>query len=72
LPSVFVLFDEGMRLEEAVSFATSNPARALGLSDRLGCLEKGKEADVILVRYEKGEMPFVERAMVAGKWTFKA
>lgn len=72
LPSVFVLFEEGMKLEEAVSLVSSNPARALGLSGRLGALEPGKEADVILVRYEKGEIPFVKRAMVAGKWTFVA
>ncbi len=70
LPSVFILFEEGMKLEEAVSLVSSNPARALGLSDRLGSLEPGKDADVILVSYEKGEIPFVKRAMVAGKWSF--
>ena len=32
----------------AVSWMTSNPARGLGILDRVGTLEKGKMADVVL------------------------
>ena len=50
--------------------ASLYPARAVGLADRIGSLEEGKDADLILVRHNQGELPIVERAMVAGKWTF--
>lgn len=69
LASVFILFEEGISLNEAVSYASFYPAKAVGLADRIGSLEKGKEADIILVRHSHGELPIVERAMVAGKWT---
>jgi len=70
LASLFVLVEKGMSLHEATSYASLNPARAVGLADRIGSLEEGKEADLILVRHNHGELPIVERAMVAGKWTF--
>ena len=70
LASIFVLFEEGMSLPEAVAYAALNPARAVGLADRLGSLEEGKEADILLVRHRRGELPVVERAMVEGRWRF--
>ncbi|SPF48948.1 Amidohydrolase family protein [Candidatus Desulfosporosinus infrequens] len=70
LASVFILFEEGMRLHDAVSYASLYPAKASGLADRIGSLEEGKEADLIIVRHVQGKIPIVERAMVAGKWTF--
>lgn len=72
LASVFALFDDGMSLNKAASFATINPAKAVGMSGRIGSLETGKEADIILVRHAKGQNPSVERAMVQGKWTYTA
>lgn len=72
LASVFILFEEGMGLNDAVAYASLNPARAVGLADRLGSLEEGKEADLILVQHMHGELPVVERAMVKGRWTFGA
>ncbi|MDR3599262.1 MAG: alpha-D-ribose 1-methylphosphonate 5-triphosphate diphosphatase [Desulfosporosinus sp.] len=70
LASVFILVEEGMSLHEATSYATLYPAMAVGLAGRIGSLEAGKDADLILVRYTPGELPNVEKAMVAGKWTF--
>ncbi|MDR3540567.1 MAG: alpha-D-ribose 1-methylphosphonate 5-triphosphate diphosphatase [Desulfosporosinus sp.] len=70
LASVFILFEEGMLLHEAVSYASLYPARASGLADRIGSLEEGKAADLILVRHTQGKIPIVEKAMVAGRWTF--
>lgn len=69
LASVFILAEEGMSLHEATSYASLYPAMAVGLADKIGSLEKGKEADLILVRHARGEIPIVERAMVAGIWT---
>jgi len=37
----------GCSLEEAVQMATATPARALGIFDRVGSLDKGKYADII-------------------------
>jgi imidazolonepropionase-like amidohydrolase len=34
---------------EALQTATLNPARFLGLSDRLGTVEKGRAADLVLL-----------------------
>ncbi|OZB92427.1 alpha-D-ribose 1-methylphosphonate 5-triphosphate diphosphatase [Paenibacillus sp. XY044] len=69
LSAVFELFDEGMSLSEAVSFASLFPARALGWEDRLGSIETGKEADLILVDRSTGKHPSVVGAMVNGEWT---
>lgn len=70
LAAVFILFEEGVKLSEAVNFASLYPARAAGLADRLGSLEAGKKADIILVHHEPGVFPYVKRAMVGGKWAF--
>ena len=67
LASVFILFEEGLSLEEAVAYVTLYPAKSVGMADNIGSLEEGKEADIILVRYMPGELPIVERAMVAGR-----
>ncbi|MDM7990074.1 amidohydrolase [Arthrobacter sp. zg-Y877] len=39
---------EGLGREEALRAVTINPARVLGLADRLGSLEPGKDADLVL------------------------
>jgi N-acetylglucosamine-6-phosphate deacetylase len=39
----------GVDLATAIHAATLNPARVLGLENRLGSLETGKEADVVLL-----------------------
>ncbi|MCX7709150.1 MAG: alpha-D-ribose 1-methylphosphonate 5-triphosphate diphosphatase [Clostridia bacterium] len=67
LPSIFILFEEGMELPEAASYATIHPAKAVGLSDRLGSLEPGKEGDIIMVHHRPGQLPVVRGAMVGGK-----
>lgn len=38
----------GMNREEAFRAVTVNPARALGIDDRVGSLEEGKDADIVL------------------------
>lgn len=39
----------GMTVEEALNAATINAAAALGLSDKLGSIEVGKQADILVV-----------------------
>ena len=42
----------GMDQQKALQMLTINPAKILGLEDRIGSLEKGKDADVVLFRGE--------------------
>jgi imidazolonepropionase len=41
-----------MTVEEALNAATINAAAAVGLSDRLGSIEVGKQADMIILNAE--------------------
>jgi len=48
MPPMLLLacLDLGLGIEEALTAATLNAAHSLGLSDRLGSLEEGKQADI--------------------------
>jgi N-acetylglucosamine-6-phosphate deacetylase len=62
----------GVSLEEAFRTATAHPARFLGLYDRLGSLEPGREASFILFRSD-GELGLrVVETIVAGRSVFLA
>jgi imidazolonepropionase-like amidohydrolase len=54
----------GLAREDALASATTIPARQLGLSDRLGTIEAGKIADLVV---ESGE-PFAEGSRVTEIW----
>ncbi|GAH49135.1 unnamed protein product, partial [marine sediment metagenome] len=54
-------------LMEAVQMATFNPAKRLGVEDRKGSLESGKDADIVILN-KKLE---VELTMIAGKVVYK-
>ena len=45
---------EGLVQERVIRMVTINPATQLGLEDRLGSLEAGKDADIILVKGKLG------------------
>jgi hypothetical protein len=45
-----LLREAGLTTEEAVKVVTSNGARILGIGDRLGTIEAGKTADLVLLR----------------------
>jgi len=57
----------GVSLMEAVQMATFNPAKRLGVEDRKGSLESGKDADIVILN-KKLE---VELTMIAGKVVYK-
>lgn len=66
LHSLFYLYHKyGISLTEAVKMATLNPAKALKLDAKLGSIEVGKIADIILVK-EIEQIPFVDDVFVNG------
>ncbi|MDK1326906.1 amidohydrolase [Arthrobacter sp. zg-Y1143] len=52
---------EGLERKEALRSVTINPARVLGLADRLGSLEPGKDADLVL--WSGDPLDVMQRAM---------
>ena len=40
---------DGLPVEDVVAAVSANPARLLGLSDRIGSLESGKDADLVVL-----------------------
>ena len=54
----------GVPLHEAVKMASLVPARIVGVDDKFGSLEAGKQADIVLL----DENLTVQKTMVEGKW----
>jgi imidazolonepropionase-like amidohydrolase len=56
--------------EHAIAWVTLNPARVLGLADRIGSLERGKAADAVIWSgdpfsiYAKADQVFIDGALV--------
>ena len=61
------LVNTGAPLPDAVAMASLNPAAALGMADRLGSLEKGKQADMVVL---DGEDFRVKKTIVGGKLVY--
>ncbi len=57
------------QLPEVVKLLTLNPAKALGEDDRLGSLQIGKQADVLIVRHDEGYSS-VQMVFVSGNPVF--
>jgi urease alpha subunit len=47
-----------LRAEHAVDFATMGGANALGLGDKIGSIEVGKQADIILIKNDNSPVMF--------------
>jgi N-acetylglucosamine-6-phosphate deacetylase len=63
--------DVGVELGQAVRMATETPCRVLGIADRKGTLEAGKEADVVVLDEELLPRATVSRGEVVwsgGRW----
>ena len=63
---------QGMPREEAIAAVTVNPARLLGLEDRIGSLREGCDADILVVKGDlftlggKPDIVFVNGRRVVG------
>lgn len=59
----------GLPYEEAIKAMTSRPAKALGIDDRAGTLEKGKDAMIIVVEGDLLDMRTsnLEHAFISGR-----
>lgn len=66
LQSIFQLVHLGYPVSLAVNLVSLNPAKALGIEDKKGSLEVGKEADILIVD-ERNKLPYVEKVLVSGK-----
>ena len=66
-----------LKEEDAIRWITANPAKALGLSDKTGSLEVGKNADLVLWNqnpfsvYAKAEQVFIDGAKVYDRFDEK-
>jgi imidazolonepropionase-like amidohydrolase len=59
---------QGLSPEEALKAVTITPAEILGLADRVGSIEKGKDADLVILTGEPFEVrSIVDKALINGK-----
>ncbi|HET9123561.1 MAG TPA: amidohydrolase family protein, partial [Solirubrobacteraceae bacterium] len=56
--------ESGLPIEEAAAAAATNPARVLGMEDRLGAIAPGRRADLVVLDDDLA----VRRVMAAGRW----
>ncbi|WP_263351118.1 alpha-D-ribose 1-methylphosphonate 5-triphosphate diphosphatase [Acidicapsa acidisoli] len=66
LASAVRMAEAGMKLSAAINLFTLNPARHLGIGDRTGSIEVGKEADLVAFHPHRG-FGDVSRVWVGGK-----
>ncbi|WP_448546698.1 amidohydrolase [Thalassotalea fusca] len=66
-----------LKAEDAIRWITANPAKSLGIADKTGSLEKGKNADVVIWNqnpfsvYAQAEQVFVDGAKVYDRFDEK-
>ncbi len=69
-----LLVQAGMSPMEALTAATRNGAEYLGIEDRLGTVEAGKTADLVLIKGDPtkdiSDMRNVERVLLNGRWVY--
>jgi imidazolonepropionase-like amidohydrolase len=71
LPAVSFAVRHGATPAEALRAVTRTPAEILGVADRMGSLEKGKDANLVVLSGEPHDVTSrVERVMIDGRWVF--
>ena len=66
LHAVFHLYHDGLNIADAVKMVTLNPAKALRIDQQKGSIERGKDADLLIIR-EYENRPILEKVIVEGK-----
>jgi imidazolonepropionase-like amidohydrolase len=67
-----IAVQSGMAYDKALEALTINPARMLGIADRVGTLTPGKDADVVLFRGDPLEITSpVEQVWVSGRLVYE-
>jgi imidazolonepropionase-like amidohydrolase len=63
----------GMPRDEALKAITLTPAEILGVAERVGSLEKGKDADILILSGEPlAATSRIERVILSGKTVYQA
>jgi imidazolonepropionase-like amidohydrolase len=71
LASVAFAVRYGAKPADALRAATLTPAEILGVADRIGSIEKGKDADLVVLSGEPHEVTTrVEKVMIGGRWVY--
>ena len=52
----------GYKIDEAIELSTSRPAASVGLSDRVGSLSEGADADIAIIEHRETEVLFKDAA----------
>jgi len=62
-----------MPCDEALKAITLTPAEILGVAERVGSLEKGKDADILILSGEPlAATSRIERVILSGKTVYQA
>lgn len=71
LPSVSFAVRHGASPAEALRAVTLTPAEILGVADRMGSLEAGKDANLVVLSGDPHDVTTrVEKVMIDGRWVF--
>jgi imidazolonepropionase-like amidohydrolase len=71
LASVTFAVRHGVAPADALRAVTLTPAEILGVADRIGSLDAGKDADLVVLSGEPHDVTTrVEKVMIGGRWVF--
>ena len=71
LGSLAKMISTGISISEAVNLLSLQPARSVGLCDRIGSIEVGKNADLVAFRMRSGT-PVISGVWISGRQCFSA
>lgn len=66
LHSIFMMEKQGQRIEDMVAKVTIHPARATGIDHIVGSIERGKKADLLIIRKLPNDLPAITDVFVDG------
>lgn len=66
LHAVFQMTKQGQRLQDMIAMVTIQPARATGIDQDYGSIEKGKKADLLIIRTLPNVLPAITEVFVDG------